>query len=147
MLATSTFQNCQELSIWSDNGSNHFRIHEMLAEYMKVKQTYPNWNIHINYFREHHGKNICDTHFSVISRAYQQISNCQQPTDSPITADDLVIQLSKHFNEVETIKRYKLSHMLRVPTRSIQVHFNSWNHFNSWKLMLNHKLSLKILLP
>ncbi len=50
-----------------DNGPQHFRTYELLHVMMEL-QEHLNVPVQWNHFGEYHGKNICDTHFSLVSR-------------------------------------------------------------------------------
>ena len=55
-----------------DNGP-HFKTYELAHFFFHSKTWYP-FEIEWNYFVENHGKSICDTHFSFVSKAIKQWS-------------------------------------------------------------------------
>ena len=55
-----------------DNGPQHFRTYEWLHAFFCFSEDFNKKKIDVdlNYFTEYHGKCICDAHFSLLSRYY-----------------------------------------------------------------------------
>ena len=51
---------------WMDNGPNHFRTTELMAHLTSLKSKFI--QLTINFFAPYHGKCVCDSHFSLVSR-------------------------------------------------------------------------------
>jgi hypothetical protein len=60
--------NFKKVFFWFDNGPHHFRTHELTAYFHRLKTRLQLERLQWNFFIEYHGKNLCDTHFSLISR-------------------------------------------------------------------------------
>jgi hypothetical protein len=61
----------REICIWADAGP-HFRSGEFMHHvFRRLPMTHPA-RFYMNYFAEQHGKNICDSHFGVLSRWHKE---------------------------------------------------------------------------
>jgi hypothetical protein len=63
-----TKRNFKKVFFWFDNGPHHFRTHELTAYFKGLKPRLNLDRLQWNFFVEYHGKNFCDSHFSLISR-------------------------------------------------------------------------------
>lgn len=71
-----------EVNFWVDNAPQHFRTFELLNEFKNFSLKYS--CAHLNYFVEYHGKCVCDSHFSLLSRYYSDYSKRKGTGDKPI---------------------------------------------------------------
>jgi hypothetical protein len=87
LLSTSKFFcNFHTLYFWMDGGPHHFRTHEMT--YTLVSLSNLEYTVHWNYFVEYHGKNVCDSHFAILSK---YLSAYERQSEVPLTSlNDLV---------------------------------------------------------
>ena len=61
----------RKINLWVDNAPQHFRTFQMLYEFKKLSEDHlKNNQLYLNYFAEYHGKCVCDSHFSLLSRYY-----------------------------------------------------------------------------
>jgi len=65
-----------DISFWMDNGPQHFRTFEFLSVFVDLSKRFvkSSQKLTLNYFVEYHGKCICDSHFSLLSRYYRDYS-------------------------------------------------------------------------
>jgi hypothetical protein len=63
-----TKRNFKKVFFWFDNGPHHFRTHELTAYFFRLKPRLNLDRLQWNFFVEYHGKNFCDSHFSLVSR-------------------------------------------------------------------------------
>jgi hypothetical protein len=64
---SSFMRQFREICLWADAGP-HFRSAEFMHHvFRRLPTTHPA-RFYMNYFAEQHGKNICDSHFGVLSR-------------------------------------------------------------------------------
>lgn len=68
------FDITKSIRFWMDNGPQHFRTYEWLNDFHNFSERFNKEKISMecNFFIEYHGKSICDAHFSLLSRYYQQ---------------------------------------------------------------------------
>jgi hypothetical protein len=92
--------NATKVSIWSD-GASHFKNHEMTACYDSFQSRFEKFQW--NFFIQYHGKNYCDSHFSVISRIIKRFENNEGKIDS---LEKLCDVLEKKFQSIKN--HYKL---------------------------------------
>ena len=64
----------KEINFWVDNAPQHFRTFECMYEFQAFAMRNPRNRVHLNYFAEYHGKCVCDSHFSLLSRYYRDYS-------------------------------------------------------------------------
>lgn len=68
-----------DVNIWLDNAPQHFRTYRFLWEYRSMAMTsFAQNNLKLNYFSEYHGKCVCDSHFSLLSRYYSDYTTSRQ---------------------------------------------------------------------
>jgi len=89
--------NLKSLLIWTDGGP-YFRNFEMVNYYRSLLENKKFSSIDFNYFIEYHGKNMCDSHFSHISRV---ISTYETSVDQISSTDDLIKILTDSFNQYD----------------------------------------------
>ena len=77
-----------------DNAPQHFRTFELLYGYFKLATEKLHSNsLHLNYFAEYHGKCVCDSHFSLLSRYYRDYTMSKDYKD-PIYSTDSFTKFS-----------------------------------------------------
>ena len=86
-------QSGREINIWVDNAPQHFRTFEFMYEFQAFSQKRLGSLVHLNYFAEYHGKCICDSHFSLLSRFYRDHSMRHGSGDRPIHTTKEFIRL------------------------------------------------------
>ena len=83
----------RNINLWMDNAPQHFRTFELLYGYFKLATEKLHSNsLHLNYFAEYHGKCVCDSHFSLLSRYYRDYTMSKDYKD-PIYSTDSFIKL------------------------------------------------------
>ena len=125
---TSDFRSSKfrSLSFWMDNGPAHFRTYENIATFVNLKKELK-IDISFHYFCEYHGKNICDTHFSTLSRYLKQHENA---AESVVHSTEDVIKVfeeqTKRANDNKKTRNLKRKATTEKETIS-EVHFHSYN--------------------
>jgi hypothetical protein len=61
--------NRKRLIFWSDNCGGQFKNAKMLAKYGRLSEA--GYIVDVNFFTQYHGKSVCDAHFALINRYYQ----------------------------------------------------------------------------
>jgi hypothetical protein len=95
--------NIKKLSIWSD-GASHFKNNEITHFYNTVQQNFSKFQW--NYFTPYHGKNYCDSHFSVIGRIVKKYENNEGKIDS---LQKLCTTLEEKFNSFKNNYQFDYS--------------------------------------
>lgn len=101
-----------KLSFWLDCGP-HFRCREFLATLLlDVRAWHPQLTlVLVNFFAEHHGKSVCDAHFSHVSRAVKEGSKRQRIN----CIEDIIDACKLHFrNSLDSMTFVSFS----MPSRS-----------------------------
>ena len=76
---------------WVDNAPQHFRTYEFIHEFCQfASKGIPST---LNYFVEYHGKCICDSHFSLLSRYYEDYSSRAGYSKEVIYTTDELLKL------------------------------------------------------
>ena len=75
----------------------HFKTYEWLYCFKEISDKFQEKNIQVdsNFFTEYHGKSLCDSHFSLISRYYKSKTTHKQFTKAIHTTKDY-IELLQH---------------------------------------------------
>lgn len=103
-----TLQIKKDIHLWMDNGPQHFRTFEFLDSFAKFSKRFSPQKFTLNYFVEYHGKCICDSHFSLLSRYYRDYSKFYQFRDPIYTTEDYITLLETaiaNANDSPTRKR------------------------------------------
>ena len=88
------------LSIWMDNGPGHFRTNEFQAIIHEEFCGKRGINaIDLNFFTESHGKNIVDSHFSMVGRAINEWT--LEPDRQLLDTKDLAECLEEYFSRCQ----------------------------------------------
>ncbi len=100
----------KDMFLWMDNGPQHFRTFEFLDGFAKFSKQYAerNQKLTLNYFVEYHGKCICDSHFSLLSRYYRDYSKFHQFSEPVYTTEGYITLLQTaiaNSNQSATRKR------------------------------------------
>jgi len=81
----------RNINLWMDNAPQHFRTFELLYGYFKLATEKLSSNtLHLNYFAEYHGKCVCDSHFSLLSRYYRDYTMSKDYKDPIYSTDDFI---------------------------------------------------------
>ena len=85
----------KEIFMWMDNGPQHFRTFEFLDGFAKFSKQFSEGNqtLKLHYFVEYHGKCICDSHFSLLSRYYRDYSKFHQFSEPVYTTEGYITLL------------------------------------------------------
>ncbi len=116
--------NLSSLSIWLDNGPNHFRTFETLWVFSDLCQGGLQ-KITCNYFVEGHGKCLCDTHFSKLSLAVKNWT--KQSNHSINTSEELLICFQEMFNRWKLLREQRSQRRTAKGRSSIQKKFSLEN--------------------
>jgi hypothetical protein len=97
----------QQLSIWSDQGPNHFHNAENMGNLADLcSAQLP--QITMNFFCANHGKSMCDAHFSMVSAAIKQWT--LHPAHHLHTTADLVLCLNDMFGKWKALNDVRIEH-------------------------------------
>lgn len=100
----------QQLSIWSDQGPNHFHNAENMGNLADLcSAQLP--QITMNFFCANHGKSICDAHFSMVSTAIKQWT--MHPGHHLHTTADLIICLNDMFGKWKALNDLRIEHGMK----------------------------------
>lgn len=101
--------NIRNVNFWMDNAPAHFRTKSIIGYLCNLKSNQRFEKITLNYFTEYHGKCICDSHFALISRYYE---DCSKRTNIMIsTTDQLMDLLKSAFHNNRRNEQYKVHFM------------------------------------
>ena len=115
------------INLWVDNAPQHFRTFQMLNEFAELsKETFKHNHLRLNYFAEYHGKCVCDSHFSLLSRYYRDYSKCAADGVPVYTTPDFLSILRKAVDKTNATKERlnaKRRGTTTTPHRLLQVTF------------------------
>ncbi len=98
LLAIPMFSSFNNLHFWMDVSPHHFHTHEMTHTMISLSALYD--HVSWNYFVEYHGKNICDSHFALLSKF---LSAYEQRSVVPLSSLDDLLRMFKA--EIERVNR------------------------------------------
>jgi len=128
--------NISNLSIWSD-GASHFKNLEIAAFYNSVYLNFKKFEW--NFFIPYHGKNYCDSHFSVVSRIIKTYENNEGKIDS---LEKLSLVLEEKFESIKNnyqFDYYRKKHKKKFQNAKIFVVPISIPERDNYKTQLNIK--------
>lgn len=88
----------KRIIFWMDNGPGHFKTNEMVYNFREIQDKLK-VQVCWNYFTEYHGKNVCDSRFSIISRFLEDYSSTEN--GKLFTTLDVVKALQQKFSAAE----------------------------------------------
>jgi hypothetical protein len=109
IMESTEFRQLQlrQLSIWSDQGPNHFHNAENMGNLADLcSSQLP--QLTMNFFCANHGKSLCDAHFSMVSAAIKQWT--LHPAHHLHTTADLVICLNDMFGKWKALNDIRTEH-------------------------------------
>lgn len=93
--------NFDKIHFWMDNGPHHFRTIELMGYFTSLKSNFI--QLTINFFAPYHGKCVCDSHFSLVSRIIN--SSTKYSNGEILTTDDIIRILNRGFSESNQNKK------------------------------------------
>lgn len=84
-------KNFKWLSIWMDNGPNHFKTKELFSYFYNIPKNFPIDHVEWNFFVEYHGKSVCDSRFSHVKAMLREYEN--DPNNPRIISVDQVVSI------------------------------------------------------
>ena len=88
------------INLWMDNAPQHFRTFEFINGFYEFsKGIFSTNKFMLNYFGEYHGKCVCDSHFSLLSRYYRDYSMSDTFKDPVYTTQDFISLLKYAVNQ------------------------------------------------
>lgn len=100
MFETNEFKSLkiESISFWMDGGP-HFRSHEFNCFFLDLFRSKKFKEVNWNHFVEYHGKNYCDSHFSVVSYI---LKVKERQIEDPLTSISQVVEtLEEGFKKIE----------------------------------------------
>lgn len=92
----------KKVNFWNDSG-RHFQCGELAHFLLKIVPFSFNVQVSWNFFGEHHGKNILDGHFGLLSRTIKNIERRKYIR----TIQDLIGFLQEEFSEINSVRTNK----------------------------------------
>ena len=124
----------EKLKIWSDGCKGHFKNKNMISNIFEIFKRYQ--FIEYNFFPSYHGKNLCDSRFSVISRKLLHIQNASAKKINNVS--ELAIYLNnKNSRNAETVVyQRELTNPLKVviPIKNVTNIQKYWFNKNKLKI-------------